>query len=150
VKVTATGSAHNKSGALKKNDSETLEVLYHLEEKIHARAREITAVAVDHQADASTLVISYGVTARTMKEAVKTARSGGKKVSSMNVKTLFPVPEEEILKASEGIPRIVIPEENMHGQYRRLIQHLFATKEVIGINKIGSMITPQEIVDRIV
>ena len=150
AKVTATGSAHNKSGALKKNDSETLDVLYHLEEKIHARAQEITTVAVDHQADASTLVISYGVTARAMKEALKTARFNGKRVSSMNVKTLFPVPEEEILKACDGIPRIVIPEENMHGQYRRLIQHLFGTKEVIGINKIGSMITPQEIIDRIV
>ena len=150
AKVTATGSAHNKSGALKKNDSETLEVLYHLEEKIRARAREITTVAVDHQADASTLVISYGVTARTMKEAVKTARSNGKRVSSMNVKTLFPVPEKEILKTCEGISRIVIPEENMHGQYRLLIERLFGTKEVIGINKIGSMITPKEIIDRII
>jgi hypothetical protein len=45
---------------------------------------------------------------------------------------------------------VIIAEENLNGQYRKLIEPLLAGKEVIGINKIGSMITPREIKERII
>jgi hypothetical protein len=46
--------------------------------------------------------------------------------------------------------RIVIAEENLGGQYRSVIQHLFEGKEIVGVTGIGSMITPGEILDAIV
>ncbi|MDE3058830.1 MAG: pyruvate flavodoxin/ferredoxin oxidoreductase [Bacteroidota bacterium] len=145
TKVTVTGSAHNKSGELKKNDAETLEVLNHLEEKITSRRAALSLVELDCEDSAETLVISFGITARTMQEAVRNARRNGKKVSSLKVMSLFPVPEEKILAAAEGVSRIVIAEENLHGQYRSVINYLFTNKKVIGVNKIGAMITPSEI-----
>jgi 2-oxoglutarate ferredoxin oxidoreductase subunit alpha len=150
MKVTVTGSAHNKSGELKKNDAETLEVLNHLEEKITSRRSELSCVEVDRGENAETLVISFGITARTMQEAVRNARKKGKKVSSLKIMSLFPVPEEKILAAAEGASRIVIAEENLHGQYCSVIRHLFKNQEVIGVNKIGAMITPSEIEQAIV
>lgn len=149
IKVTATGSAHNKAGELKKNDEETLEVLYHLEEKILTRANELTILECDLQPSAETLIISYGITARTVREVVRRLRSDGKKISYLNLLTLFPIPEKHLLEAATNASHIVVAEENMKGQYRQVIQHLFTEKEVIGINKIGSMITPQEIIQRI-
>jgi hypothetical protein len=43
LKVTLTGSAHNKDGWLRKNDPETLDVLRHLEAKVATRASDMAA-----------------------------------------------------------------------------------------------------------
>lgn len=150
LKVTATGSAHNTFGDLKKNDPETLEVLKHLEEKIAARRQNLVMVNGDYQEDAKTLVVSFGVTARAMKAAVKSARLAGKAVSSINVMSLFPVPEEALREAATGIQRVVVAEENMNGQYRMVISHLFPHAEIVGLNVIGRMITPSEILNAII
>lgn len=149
LKVTATGSAHNKSGELKKNDPETLEVLHHLEEKIICRADEMAMIELDEQEGAETLLVSYGITARTMRETVRRVRSRGRKVSALTILSLFPVPEKLLRQAAAKVIRIVVAEENLKGQYRGVIAPLFGGKEVVGVNKIGSMITPAEIEDAI-
>ncbi len=150
LKVTATGSAHNKSGELRKNDPETLEMLRHLEEKILSRAAEMETIAADPQEGAGTLVLSFGITARAAREAVRKARAAGHATSFINLKTLFPVPEASLRTAASGVDRVVIAEENMHGQYRGVIRHLFPGADVRGVNRVGSMITPDEILGAIV
>ncbi len=145
TKVTATGSAHNKSGELRKNDPETLEMLHHLEEKVLARAAEMTVLSADIQEGAETLLVSFGISARACREATEAARRGGKRVSLLNAQTLFPVPAAELRTAAAGCSRIIVVEENLHGQYRGVIRHLFGDREVTGVNRIGSMITPAEI-----
>jgi 2-oxoglutarate ferredoxin oxidoreductase subunit alpha len=149
VKVTATGSAHNFAGKLKKNDTETISVLKHLEEKIELNRDKLVLVDEDIELDSDTLIISFGITARTMHEAVKIARGQGKRVSSLTVKSLFPIPEKNIVKCAQNVRNVIIAEENMRGQYRSLIAPLLTDKNVIGINKVGSMITPAEILERI-
>lgn len=149
-KVTATGSAHNKRGELKKNDTETVEVLHHLEEKIRRRRNELSVVNCDGQVGARTLVISFGITARTMREAVRSVRKNGRKVSALSIQSLFPVPVQQINEAMRGVSRVVVAEENFNGQYRSVLAPLMKDKEVIGVNKIGAMITPAEIEEQIV
>lgn len=149
IKVTATGSAHNMKGELKKNDAETIKVLYHLEEKILAHKSELVEVKKDFQPEAETLIISFGITARTMNEAIRTLRNRNKKVSAMTIYSLFPIPENEIREAVKNVKRVIIAEENMNGQYRSLIYNLMSDKEVVGINKIGEMITPTEIMEKV-
>ncbi|MEK9135907.1 MAG: pyruvate flavodoxin/ferredoxin oxidoreductase, partial [Bacteroidota bacterium] len=124
-KVTATGSMHDKAGRLKKNSSEAIEVLHHLQHKIADRADELAIVKSDIDPGASTLVLSYGVTARTAHEAVIRARSEGRRVSWLNVLSLFPVPEKKILATLASARRVIIPEENLAAQYRLVIEHLF-------------------------
>ncbi len=149
MKVTATGSAHNKAGELMKNDSETLEVLHHLEEKIRRRKDGLAIVKRDVEPDADTLIISYGITARAMDEAILKGREEGKRVSGLHLLTLFPIPEKQILSAIGNVRRVVIAEENLTGQYRSVISHLIKNREIIGVNKIGSMITPKEILEAV-
>jgi 2-oxoglutarate ferredoxin oxidoreductase subunit alpha len=149
-RVVMTGSSHNKAGELKKNDPESLDVLYHLEEKVRFRRDGLSLVKRDFEEGARTLVLSYGITARTMKEAVRTVRSQGRKVSAMNILTMFPIPEHHIQRAVGLVDRVVVAEENMSGQYRSVIAPLLAGKEIVGVNKVGSMITPKEIVGAIV
>lgn len=149
VKVTATGSAHNPAGNLKKNDPETLAVLQHLEDKIQSHRDEMVLVKEDIMQDAETLVISFGITARTMKDAVRLAREKGKKVSALTIYSMFPIPEKKILEAAEGCKNIIIAEENFSGQYRQLIEPFLKKYNVQGVNKLGTMITPNEILERI-
>ncbi len=144
-KATITGSAHNKSGQLKKNDPETLELLAHLQKKVEHRASELAMVKTDRQPGGEILVISFGISARAAREAVRTARSGGRRVSFLQLMTLFPIPEREILGCLDGVRRVLVAEENLTGQYRSLIQHLCGGREVVGVNKIGSMITPKDV-----
>lgn len=134
---------------LKKNDPETISVLKHLEDKIQAHKEELIEYELEENQGAKTLIISFGITGRTVREVLRRSERIGKKVSILILKSLFPIPEELIKSISEKYERIIIPEENLNGQYRRLIQHIFKDREVIGINKIGSMITPQEIMEKI-
>lgn len=149
VKVTATGSAHNAKGSLKKNDPETLATLKHLEDKIQAHRDEMVLVKEDHEEGADTLVISFGITARTMKDAVIASRKQGRKVSSLTIHSMFPIPVKAILKASERSKNVIVAEENISGQYRMLIEPALKNFNVTGVNKMGSMITPHDISERI-
>jgi 2-oxoglutarate/2-oxoacid ferredoxin oxidoreductase subunit alpha len=148
-KVTVTGSAHNKDGWLRKNDRETLEVLQHLQAKIEARAGEMAMVTADCVDDAEAVVISHGITSRSAREAVARGRALGRKLSFVGVKTLFPIPVEAIRRAVAGVKHVVVAEENMSGLYRMALATALPGVELDGVNKVGGMIRPGEILDRL-
>ena len=145
VKVTVTGSAHDRRGRLRKVSPEVVEILVHLQRKIEAHATEMALVRPDLEPDASSLLLSYGITARAAREAVGVLRKEGFPISFLQIQTLFPVPTEALNWASAGIRTVFVAEENLGGQYRTVLAPLLAGKQVLGINKIGSMITPGEI-----
>jgi 2-oxoglutarate ferredoxin oxidoreductase subunit alpha len=146
VKVTVTGSAHDRRGRLRKVSPEVVEMLLHLHRKIEAHAAEMALVGSDLDPDASCLLISYGITARAAREAVGVLRKEGFPISFLQIKTLFPVPAEALHWASAGIRTVFVAEENLGGQYRAALAPLLVGKRVLGINKVGSMISPGEVV----
>ena len=145
IKVTVTGSAHDHRGRLSKVSPEVVEMLLHLQSKIEAHAAEMALVRADLDPDASSLLLSYGITARAAREAVRRLRREGSPVSFMQIQTLFPVPAEALNQALAGIRTVFIAEENLSGQYRTALEPFLAGKRLLGINRIGSMITPGEI-----
>lgn len=147
LKVTVTGSAHNKDGWLRKNDAETLEVLRHLEAKIAARAQDMAMVAPDLQEGAEALVVSYGITSRAAREAVRLGRAAGRRLSFLGLLTLFPVPVEAIREAARTARRVVVAEENLSGLYRKVLAGALPELPWHGVNKLGSMIGPGEILE---
>ena len=147
--VTVTGSAHDRAGLLKKNDPETLANLRHLQAKIDAAEPEIGLVDADIPPGATTLVLSYGVSARASRDAVAAARRAGQDVGFANVRTLFPVPKTALAAALRGVETVVLPEENHGGQYRQVLGDVLAGRRVHAVNKIGAAITPREILDAI-
>jgi 2-oxoglutarate ferredoxin oxidoreductase subunit alpha len=78
---------------------------------------------------------------------VKKAREQGVKVRLVNVISLFPIPEALLRNAAAGVHTVFVAEENLTGQYRSVIQHLFENKRVVGINGFGKMITPNDILE---
>jgi len=144
-----TTSMHDERGMLTKKPAKVNRTERHLYQKIEAHRDELEITRLDAQADATTLVVSYGVSARSMMEAVRNARAAGKKVSQLTVQSLFPVPEQSLRDAMAGITRVIVPELNF-GQYRleveRVATMLDSRPQVVGVNRVdGDLIEPGEI-----
>jgi 2-oxoglutarate ferredoxin oxidoreductase subunit alpha len=145
LKVTVTGSAHDQQGRLRKNAPEVIEVLLHLQRKIEAHAEEMALVQSDLDPHACHLLVSYGVTARASRQAVRMLRSEGFPISFLQIQTLFPAPRRWLDCGTEGVQTVFVAEENLTGQYRAALAPYLEGKQVFGINKIGSLISPSEI-----
>ena len=143
-----TGSSHTEEGHITKDPEIIAEFNERLINKIGGHIDEISLVKEDMESGSDTLIISYGISARSMEAAVKKLRSNGEKVSALTVYSLWPIPEKKILSSLNGIKRIIIPEMN-HGQYRQEIERL-ANKNVdlVGVNRVDTfLITPEEIIE---
>ena len=87
-KVTATGSAHNQKGQLRKNDPETLRQLRHLEAKVSSRASSLERVRWDHRKGARALLVSFGISARTCRQVAAELSAAGTPVSLLEILSL--------------------------------------------------------------
>lgn len=148
-KVTVTGSTHDRAGELRKDEPEVLGVLRHLHAKVAERSEELSVVSEDWQDGAETLVVSYGVTDRAARFAVREARRQGKRVSHLTCFSLFPLPERALSNAAAGVERVVVPEENIQGLYRGQLTGVLGEVPFVGVNKVGTLITPEEILREI-
>ena len=88
-----TGSTHDERAFITKHPPTVDALNRHLAAKIEEHLDEIEGVAADLEPGARTLLISYGVTARAMRGAVREARSEGRKVSALTIHSLWPVPK---------------------------------------------------------
>jgi 2-oxoglutarate ferredoxin oxidoreductase subunit alpha len=142
-----TTSTHGKDGYLTADPALIEEMIEHYAAKIEAARDEIALYRHDRQEDADTLVVSYGVTSRAAEVAVARARAAGRKVSSLVLKTLFPVPETVIVEALRGVDKVVVPEMNL-GQYILDVERLAPSGvAVVGVNKMDTtLISPAEII----
>jgi len=132
--VRFTGSTHDEQAYITKNTDTVERLNRHLELKIENNRDEIEMGIPDLEDGATTLLLSYGVTAGAMREAVATARSGGRKVSALTVQSLWPVPETLIHKAAAGIGRE--------------IERLLKDVEVEGLTRVdGELISPDQFLE---
>jgi len=142
-----TASTHDQAAYLTTNPQTIQQMIDHYIAKIEEAADDFTLVKPDLQAGADTLVVSYGITSRAAAVAVREARSQGKKVSSLVLQTLWPVPRKAIRAAMAGVDKIVVPEMNM-GQYLLEIEKLAPpSSKVVGVSKMDTtLVSPQEII----
>jgi 2-oxoglutarate ferredoxin oxidoreductase subunit alpha len=86
-----------------------------LVDKIRRNRRRIIRTEAFCTEGAEVLVVAYGCTARTAREAVEILRLQGKKVGLLRLITLWPFPEEAVREAASGIKAFIVPEIN-YGQ----------------------------------
>jgi pyruvate/2-oxoacid:ferredoxin oxidoreductase alpha subunit len=63
----------------------------------------------------------------------------------MSIKSLFPVPTYALEEAFATADRVIVAEENMNGLYRSVLERVADGHTMVGVNSIGTMITPSEI-----
>ena len=118
-----------------------------LQNKILAAEERITLYEENHREGADTLVISYGVTSRAVEDACMLLAQKGKPVSSLTLKSLWPVPGTLLRKATESYRRIVVAEMNL-GQYVGEIQRVLCNKKVDFYGQMnGLLIKPGKIME---
>ena len=147
--VRLTGSSHDERAFITKSPAVVGALNRHLAAKIDDHRAEIEMASPDLDPAADTLIVSYGVTAGAVREAVRRARAEGIAVSSLVVQSLWPVPENALRAAAAGARRVLVPELNL-GQYRLEVERLLPGAEVAGVNRVdGEMITPEQILEAV-
>jgi 2-oxoglutarate ferredoxin oxidoreductase subunit alpha len=95
--------------------------------------------------NADVLLITYGLSSRAAKAAVKDSARSGTSVSLLVLKTLWPIPEKIIQQHAGGVKRVVVIEMNL-GQYVNEVRRILSHKKVGFLGQMdGSLITPSQI-----
>lgn len=144
-----TGSTHEPDGMRDVNTRAVHDELVRgMHEKIEANRDDIVEVTDHHTDDATEVVVSYGITGRTARGAVERLRSDGQDVGLLELKTVWPFPEDAVKRASAGADRVFVPELNL-GQVAREVERV-SDVPVDRLDRIGGdPWTVEELVDRI-
>ncbi len=117
--------------------------------KILANTNEIATVKTMLTEDADILIVSYGAPSRSVITAVKKAREQGIKAGLIKLETVWPFPEDMLLKAAENVTRVIVVEMNL-GQIYHEVQRVLRKQEIELLPKIGGeMHKPEEIFEKI-
>lgn len=146
--VRLNASTHNRQGIIQHLSPEGLENTTRLERKVYANLNSYTRYQFDEEIGAETLIVAWGITSLAAREAVGQLRAKGKRVSLLLPNTLLPVPSEYLAIVSR-YPRVVVAEENLSGHFRSILFGVKGQNGVFGVNALGRMVTPEEIVQKV-
>jgi 2-oxoglutarate ferredoxin oxidoreductase subunit alpha len=143
-----TTSTHDERGYITKDPSRIARLNRHLIDKIESHQDEIDCVRADMEEGAEVLLISYGITARAVEEAVRIARGRGQLVSALTLLSIWPIPAAALCQALANTSRVVVAELN-DGQLQREIERLAPERIMVsGVGRLdGELITPQQILE---
>ncbi len=145
--ILVTGSTHDGKGYRKTQDSAIHKRLVaRIVGKIRNAANEIARYETYHIEDADTLIVAYGFSARAALEAIGELRAQGKKVGLFRPITIWPFPENGLIKAAEGMKHVIIPEMN-YGQISREVERILH-RSVVALPQVdGEGMRPETIFD---
>jgi 2-oxoglutarate ferredoxin oxidoreductase subunit alpha len=140
-----TGLYHDELGYPTNRLDEVHPWLERIFRKIDRSLSDILLYDADGIEDAETLVIAYGMTARSARHAVEMARERGRKVGFLKLQTIWPFAEEVVEHAAARLHHVVVAEMNLG-------QLVLEVERVVGRRKVrrvlrgdGGIIRPAEI-----
>ena len=142
-----TGLTHSENGFPTMVPAEVDRMYRRIMEKVEEHLDEILEWESIDTDDADVVLVAYGSTARSAKEAKKLLNQQGLKVGIFRPITIWPFPEAELKKIAAHVKAIVVPEMNL-GQLKLVIDRIAGGAcQVVGVNKVdGELVTPEEIV----
>ncbi len=147
--VRITASTHDEAANIRKNDPEALANTRRLHDKFIKRIDEISLYELDKQEGSQKILMTWGITADAARDAITQLRNRGEKIDLLILKSLLPV-SPEIYKILDSYKKIIIAEENLTGQLKEIMYGARPLPHVKQINKMGNMITPDEIVSGVI
>ena len=118
-------------------------------DKIYKNIKDIEKFEEFQTGDADILVVAYGSTSRSVRQAISMARAAGIKVGMFRPITIWPFPDEQISNLSKKIKKVLVVEMNM-GQIILEVQRTACGSKVYGLNIAnGEPITPDQIFEKI-
>lgn len=145
-----TGLVHNESGRPTEDNIVADKLIRRLNTKIEKAQDEITLYTEHYLEDAEIVVVSYGGSARAAIAAVKEARKNGIKVGLLKLITIWPFPQDVLLKVAEKSKAVIVAEMN-YGQLVTEIERYIDRKKIISVTRVdGQLFVPEEILEPII
>jgi len=143
--VRQTSSTHGPDGYITTDPELIARSQDRLHRKITAEAECFAFFEEDAVPGARSMVITYGVTARAARTAVRDLRADGRPVDLLVLKTLWPIPEALLRAKTAGYERLIVVEMNL-GQYVREIQRTLPGRDIRFLGQMnGELIKPRRI-----
>ncbi len=143
-----TGLAHDSHGFPTNRPDEIDIMMTRLRKKITHHLDDLVQIESFNMDDAKVAIIAAGITSRSAKSAVLTARKNDRKLGLVRPLTIWPFPDDAIRKELENVKTIIVPELSQ-GQLLHQVERVLykcKKKKVIPIQKVnGKLITPEEI-----
>lgn len=147
--VRQTSSTHGENGYITTDPAAIRSANERLDRKLTANVDRFSYYSEERVADAKTLVVTYGVTSRAARVACRELNRRGGKVGLLTLKTLFPVPQNVIRRASANVKRVVVAEMNQ-GQYALEIDRILKRHHVEFAGSMdGKLISPARIMEAV-
>lgn len=144
-RIHVTGLLHDETGFPSGSPVVTEQLIHRLHEKINRVGEEIIHTEEHFMEDAEYAVVSYGGTARTAYEAVRTARAEGIRVGFLRLQTIWPFADAAIGRLADRVKKILVAELNygqLTGEVTRA-SHGTPVRPCLKYNMLD--FTPQEI-----
>jgi len=118
--------------------------------KVEANRKDIIRYEEFLTEDADVVVFGYGISGRSARTAVESARAEGVKAGLFRPLTIWPFPEEEVSAIASRVKSIVVPELSL-GQIIFEVERCAKGRcRVEGIYRVdGDPITPAQILERV-
>jgi 2-oxoglutarate/2-oxoacid ferredoxin oxidoreductase subunit alpha len=143
-------SMHGEEGFIDQSPRNATSLNKRLYEKIEKNVADIGQIKAFQTEDAETVIIAFGIAARSALRAMTLARQAGLRVGVAQLQTLWPFPVPQLQEAiGPGCRRLLVAEMNM-GQLALEVERVFHDKEVYRVNKwSGEDLLPREILHRL-
>jgi 2-oxoglutarate ferredoxin oxidoreductase subunit alpha len=147
----AAGSEHNEAGVITENARNRARMMEKRMGKLEAMRDELPRALVHGVADADLAIIGYGANRGPIAEAVDRLGAAGVPVRFLQLRTLWPFPEEDIRQFVRGAQHVFVVENNYGGQLLRLIKTVVGPLDALhGVRKYdGRPFRPIEVIEAV-
>ncbi len=145
-----TGLTHDTMGFSTNRADEIFPKLEKLRNKIEHYTDEIVKLRVEMMDDAEIAFISYGTVARTSMQAAAIARKAGAKVGSIQLYTIWPFPDKQLVELCARCRKVIVAELNM-GQIVHEIRRILPPDiEIHTVQRYdGEILTPLQLLQKV-
>lgn len=143
-----TGLTHGYTGFPTEDEKLSGELIHRLFNKIDANTDKIIDYEEYLLDDAEILIIAYGSTSLSVKDAINEMRKNGIKVGLFRPKTIWPSPQAKLKELSGKFKKILVVELNL-GQYVKEVERVMK-RDIEFLGKAnGRAISPNEIIEKV-
>ena len=149
-RIHVTGLTHDERGYPGMDEQTQAQMVNRLIQKIVSNVDDIIRTENIYMDDAEVVVVAYGISARSAKQAVREARAGGLRAGLIKLETVWPFPEKLIRDVAARVRAFIMPEINAGQMVLELQRCAGGACPVQLISHFGgSIIHPRTILDAI-
>lgn len=135
-----TGSTHRPDGVRNYAPEYHQMIVYRIRDKILKAEPRIRDIHREQLNDAKVAVLSFGASARPSYDAVVKAREQGVKAGLFRLKTLWPLPENEIRALADQVDTILVVEMNIGKLVKEIERVVCGKAKVASLAKVGGVL----------